>query len=179
MADGQSLPDDARRAFRLRLRRRLDAQGSRDRPRRGAAQRRSPARRGPRRSILRRGAGHGRRALGYLELDGAIQSRSRLILTTDSTDRLRLSLSVLSVLSVVSIPQAGFLAREFRADTDRLGFGGAALRALDGRGREGAAFPLGGLAVVFAVVSAISSTCARTQCSKSRPCGRPSRSQIW
>ena len=45
-----------RRRVRLRLRRRMDAQGSGDLPRRGAAQRRAPAGRGAGRSVLRRGA---------------------------------------------------------------------------------------------------------------------------
>ena len=59
--------DDDRRQVRLRLRGRLDAQGPRHLPRRGAAQRHHAARHRDRRPVLRARAADGRRALGHLE----------------------------------------------------------------------------------------------------------------
>ena len=75
LADGQPLAHHARGQVRLRLCRRLDAQGSRHLPRRGAAQRRAAARDGAGRRILRQGAGDGRRPLGYLEPHRAAEAR--------------------------------------------------------------------------------------------------------
>ncbi len=54
LADGKPPQDDERRQIRFRLRRRMDAQGPRHVPRRGAAQRLAPAGRRARRPILRR-----------------------------------------------------------------------------------------------------------------------------
>ena len=62
MADGQ---------VRFRLRGRLDAQGSRHLPRRGAQQRRQPPRHRAGRSVLCGSAEDGRQALGYVEPDRA------------------------------------------------------------------------------------------------------------
>ncbi len=66
LADAQPLEDDGRRRVRFRLRGRLDAQGSRLHPRRGAPQRRQPAADRLGRSILRRRAGARRQPAGYI-----------------------------------------------------------------------------------------------------------------
>jgi 3-hydroxyisobutyrate dehydrogenase-like beta-hydroxyacid dehydrogenase len=62
---------DDRGAFRLRLRGGLDAQGSGARARRSARKRRPRAGGGAGGPVLRRSAGHGRRALGHVQLAGA------------------------------------------------------------------------------------------------------------
>jgi hypothetical protein len=66
LADGEPQRDHDRGPLRLRLRRRLDAQGSRHRPRRGPPQWRPAAAHGARRSVLRGRQAAGRRALGHL-----------------------------------------------------------------------------------------------------------------
>ena len=72
LADGESLEGDQRGQVRwLRLRRGLDAQRSRHLPAGGQPQRRAPACDCIDRSVLRAGAGAGRRALGYL-VSGAL-----------------------------------------------------------------------------------------------------------
>ena len=69
LADGKPLEHHGRGQVRFRLRGGLDAQGFGDLPRRGPPQWRAPAGFGARRSVLFRGPGDGRQALGYVEPD--------------------------------------------------------------------------------------------------------------
>jgi len=69
VADGQSRQNDGSRSIQLRLRRRLDAQGSFHLPRRGACQRRGAACHCARRSVLRADPGPGWRSVGHLQPD--------------------------------------------------------------------------------------------------------------
>ena len=71
LADGEPLQDHDRGQVRLRLCRRLDAQGPRHLPERSAPERRQPAAQRPRRPVLRAGAEDGRQALGHLKPDRA------------------------------------------------------------------------------------------------------------
>ena len=71
LADGEPRPDDARRPLRLRLRRRLDAQGSRHLPRRSRCERRGPASDGADRPVLQGRAATRWRPLGHFEPDPA------------------------------------------------------------------------------------------------------------
>ena len=72
LADGQSRQDDGRRQVRLRLCRRLDAQGSRDLLGRSAGQRRGAAGDCAGRPVLRAHSGAGRRTLGHVEPDSPV-----------------------------------------------------------------------------------------------------------
>ena len=74
LADGKPPQDDDRRQIRFRLRRRLDAQGSRHLPRRGRPQRRQPAGHRPGRPVLQGRPGDGRQALGHVVAAGAAGS---------------------------------------------------------------------------------------------------------
>jgi 3-hydroxyisobutyrate dehydrogenase len=69
--------DDDRQPFQARLRRRLDAQGPRHRAGTGQGDGPQPSRHRARRSVLRRGAAAGRRALGHLQPHPALPPDAR------------------------------------------------------------------------------------------------------
>ena len=73
VADGEPRQDDGRRQVRLRLRRRLDAQGPLDLPGRVAQEWRATPGDGARRPVLCRRAEAGRQALGYVEPDHVLK----------------------------------------------------------------------------------------------------------